>query len=171
METDKSNKLVWICVRTQPQRETFAQGHLARTGLEIYCPRHRRWVSHARRRELVMRPLFPNYLFAGSDRGLEALGHVRRTPGVASLAARDLAGAVVPDAVIACLRARESGSGFVELKQFRPGEAVKITGGPFQGVEAIFQEKRDDRRSSILLSLLGRQHSVGVFSADLESAA
>ncbi len=171
MATGTEHKSVWICVRTEPQRESFAQANLARTGLDLYCPRTRRWISHARRRELVARPLFPNYLFAGSAHGLEAMGHVRRTPGVAALAGRDLAAAIVPDAVIAGLRARKVDAGFIELEPFRPGDAVTIQGGPFQGFAAIFHEKQDDRRSSILLSLLGRQHSVGVFSADLASAA
>jgi transcription antitermination factor NusG len=171
MTTQIENKMIWICVRTELKRETFAQKNLARTGLDIYCPRYERWIAHARRRERVARPLFPNYLFAGSAGGLEAMGHARRTPGVASLAGRDLASAVVPEAVIAFLRARETSSGFVELARFVPGDAIKITGGPLQGCAAIFHERQDERRSSILLSLLGRQHAVDVYSADLESAA
>ena len=29
----------WVCVRTEPQREDWAEANLTRTGLDVYCPR------------------------------------------------------------------------------------------------------------------------------------
>ena len=162
----------WVCVRTEPQREDWAEANLTRTGLDVYCPRQERWISHARRRQLVARPLFPNYLFARSAHGLDAMGHVKRTPGVSSLAGRDLASSTVTDGVIAALRARETAAGFIDLAPAlcAPGTKIKITAGPFNGIEAIFREPRDDRRALILLSMLGKQHSVVVHTSLLECA-
>ena len=163
----------WVCVRTEPHREVLAESQLRQTGLEIYCPRYQRWISSGRRRQLVARPLFPNYIFARSVSGLDAMGHIKRTRGVSSLAGRDLASAIVPDLVIEGLRARETSAGIVELAadRFAAGETVKITVGPFEGFHAIFQEKQDDRRALIMLSLLGKSHSVSVLANFLEKAA
>ncbi|MBV8132901.1 MAG: transcriptional activator RfaH, partial [Alphaproteobacteria bacterium] len=58
----------WYAVFTQPHGETKAVEHLLRQGYFAYLPRYRTWVSHARRRQTVLRPLFPRYLFAGTDR-------------------------------------------------------------------------------------------------------
>jgi transcription antitermination factor NusG len=43
--------------------------------------------------------------------------------------------------------------------------------GPFADIAAIFAEKHDERRCRILLSMLGKQHSVLVLSNDLEKVA
>lgn len=166
-------KPTWVCVRSEPHREFFAEANLQRAHFEVYCPRHERVISHARKTALVLRPLFPNYLFVRSASGLIGLGEVRRAPGVSALAARDLASAVVPDAIIASLRARENGQGKVELDadRFFEGEAVRLARGPFADIAAIFAEKHDERRCRILLSMLGKQHSVLVPSKDLEKVA
>ena len=163
----------WVCVRSEPHREFFAEANLERAHFEVYCPRHERLISHARKTVLALRPLFPNYLFVRSASGLIGLGDVRRTPGVSALAARDLPSAVVPDAIIASLRAREDGRGKVELgaDRFVEGEAVRLARGPFADIAAIFAEKQGERRCRILLSMLGKQHSVLVLSKDLEKAA
>ena len=163
----------WICVRTEAHKEAFAEGNLRKAGLEVYCPRFERWISHARRRQLVLRPLFPNYLFVRSDVGLEGLGSVKRTPGVSTLAARDLASSTVPDAVIELVRAREDQSGAVvfAVERFKAGETVRVTAGPFTDFEAVFAEGHDERRCRILLSMLGKQHSVLVLSHFLEKAS
>ena len=167
------SKPQWVCVRSEPNREFFAEANLQRGKFEVYCPRYERMISHARKRVLVLRPLFPNYLFVRSVSGLFGLGDVKRTPGVCSLAARDLHSAVVPDSVIAGLRARENEYGKIQLgaDRFRVGEAVLLARGPFADIEAVFAEKHDERRCRILLSMLGKQHSVMVLLDDLEKVA
>ena len=127
-------KPTWVCVRSEPHPEFFAEANLQRADFEVYCPRHERLISHARKTALVLRPLFPNYLFVRSASGLIGLGAVRRTPGVSALAARDLPSAVVPDAIIASLRDRENGQGKVQLgaDRFFEGEAVRLAQEDFQ---------------------------------------
>ncbi len=160
-------------MRSEPNREFFAEANLKRSEFEVYCPRYERMISHARKRVLVLRPLFPNYLFVRSAMGLFGLGDVKRTPGVSSLAARDLHSALVPDTIIAGLRARENEYGKIQLgaDRFRAGEAVRLARGPFADIEAVFVEKHDERRCRILLSMLGKQHSVMVLSENLEKVA
>ena len=160
-------------MRSEPNREFFAEANLRRTKFEVYCPRYERLISHARKKVLVLRPLFPNYLFVRSAAGLVGLGDVKRTPGVSTLAARNLQSAVVPDAIIDALRAREDGYGKVQLgaDRFHVDEAVRLSRGPFAEIEAVFAEKHDERRCRILLSMLGKQHSVIVLSDVLEKVA
>ena len=171
MMSNQSNT-PWVCVRSEPHCESFAEANLQRAGFEVYCPRYERWISHARRRKMALRPLFPNYLFVRSSLGLDGMGPVKRTPGVSSLAARDLAAAVVPDAILEMVRARENEAGSVEFgtERFQKGEAVRVTAGAFTDFAAVFAETHDERRCRILLSMLGKQHSVLVLSHFLEKA-
>jgi len=163
----------WVCVRSEPNREFFAEANLQRANFVVYCPRYERLISHARKKALVLRPLFPNYLFVRSAAGFLGLGDVKRTPGVSALAARDLQSALVPDAIIAGLRARENEYGKIQLgaDRFRAGELVRLSRGPFAELEAVFAESHDERRCRILLSMLGKQHAVLVLSDDLEKVA
>jgi transcription antitermination factor NusG len=51
------------------------------------------------------------------------------------------------------------------------GQREGLARGPFADIAAIFAEKHDERRCRILLSMLGKQHSVLVLSNDLEKVA
>lgn len=167
------SKSAWVCVRTEVHREAIASENLRRSGLEVFYPRYQRWISSARRKQLVLRPLFPNYVFAKSADGIDRMGHVKRTPGVCGLAAHDLISAVVPDAVIDALRERQNAEGYFDLshQRFVRGEMVRLNAGPFVDLEAVFSERKDEHRSLILLSMLGKQHPIEVLSNFLDKVA
>src|ERR1700739_3786845 len=98
----------WYAVYTQPHAEAKAAKHLSRQGYSAYLPRYRTWVSHARRRRAVLRPLFPRYLFAGVDRTSMLGRPILSTIGVADVvrAGDDPTG--VPPEVLAAIREREA---------------------------------------------------------------
>jgi len=57
----------WYAVYTHPHAETKALEHLLRQGYSAYLPRYRTRVSHARRRQIVLRPQFFQDLKRGDD--------------------------------------------------------------------------------------------------------
>jgi len=64
----------------------------------------------------------------------------------------------VPDAVIDEIRSRERG-GLIELPKpprARPGDAVRILRGPFEGKLAVYAGMKPRARVEVLLGLLGR---------------
>ena len=75
----------WYAVYTQPHGETKALEHLLRQGYSAYLPRYRARISHARRHQTVLRPLFPRYLFAGIDRASMRWRPILSTVGVADV--------------------------------------------------------------------------------------
>jgi len=64
----------WYVVHTQPNGEGRADLNLCRQGFATYLPRYARRRRHARRQEVVKRPLFPRYLFVGLDLARDRLG-------------------------------------------------------------------------------------------------
>ena len=57
----------WYVVRSQPHAERRARENLERQGFDVWLPLCRRRRRHARKMEIVLRPLFPRYLFASID--------------------------------------------------------------------------------------------------------
>ena len=152
--------ICWYAVYTRPHAETKALEHLLRQGYQAYLPRYRTRVSHARRRQTVLRPLFPRYLFAGLDRAHDALAPDpvdRRRCRCRARRGRAGAGAVRH-------RRRDSRSGRTAgsfdrtstAQSLRLGELVRVTAGAFEDMVGRLVELRDQDRVVVLLDLLGR---------------
>src|SRR5215472_13998046 len=96
----------WYAVLTRPQAESAALANLLRQGYEAYLPRCRVRVSHARRRQIVLRPLFPRYLFAGIDRTSMRWRPILSTFGVTDVVRCGDEPAPVPIEVVSAIEER-----------------------------------------------------------------
>ena len=149
----------WYAVYTQPHGETKALEHLLRQGYSAYLPRYRTRVSHARRRQTVLRPLFPRYLFAGIDRASMRWRPILSTFGVADVVRAGDEPAPVPSEIVSAIREREAAGGFDRIspqQSLRLGELVRVTAGAFEDMVGMLVELRDQDRIVVLLELLGR---------------
>ena len=160
--------MYWACAQLQPQRDALALHFLRQAGFETYAPRLReRRTVHGRK--VIRTPLlFPAYAFVF----IRLQWHAARwAPGVIRLVMDGAAPARVPDAVIAEIRSREC-RGLIELPKAplaRPGDAVKILRGPFEGRLAIYAGMKPRARVEVLLSLLGSSQRV-MLAADAVEA-
>jgi transcriptional antiterminator RfaH len=149
----------WCVVYTQPHAEARAAEQLRRQGYEAYLPRYRTWIRHARRRQMVLRPLFPRYLFAGLDRSVMRWRPIASTAGVADIVRVGDEPAPVPAGIIAAIREREAGGDFDRTDprcELRLGERVRVTQGAFTEMVGRLVELRDQDRIVVLLEWLGR---------------
>ena len=165
--------MCWYVVHTRPAAEATAAEHLARQGYRTYLPRHRRWVRHARRRAVALRPLFPRYLFVGIDRAVMGWRPVRSTIGVADLVCSGDEPAAVPQTVIDALQAREREGAFDELAPLRrlaPGNPVRLSDGPLTDFAGRITAAAAHERVVILLDFLGRTVRAEVSGAAVEAA-
>ncbi|HUK60486.1 MAG TPA: transcriptional activator RfaH [Stellaceae bacterium] len=163
----------WYAVHTRPASEAKAAEHLRRQGYEAYLPRHRRFVCHARRRIAALRPLFPRYLFVGIDRERMAWRPVLSTVGVAGMVLGGGEPMAVPDGIVALLQERERMGAFDELQpalRLRPGDAVRLTEGPFAELVGRLAAASDDERVVVLLEFLGRTVEAEFAAAAVEAA-
>ena len=69
---------------------------------------------------------------------------------------------VVPEDLIRALQARtdETGCIFAEHRGLVPGQAVRVTDGPFHDLVGKFCDYSREERVVVLLSLLQREHRV-----------
>lgn len=151
--------ITWYAAYTQPNAEAKAVEHLARQGYSVYLPRYRRTVRHARRRALVLRPLFPRYLFVGLDRLTQRWRPIRSTVGVVGLVASGDEPVPVAEGIVDGLRRQESDGAFDLLspvQRLRAGDAVRVIEGPFVDLVGKLLGMADHERVFVLLELLGR---------------
>jgi transcriptional antiterminator RfaH len=151
--------ITWYVAYTQPNGEMRALEHLERQGYATYLPRYRRMVRHARRRALMLRPLFPRYLFVGLDRLTQRWRPIRSTCGVVGLVASGDEPVPVAAGILEGLRRQESDGAFDLLspvRRLRAGDAVRVTEGPFADLVGRLLGMADHERVFVLLELLGR---------------
>lgn len=149
----------WYAVYTQPHAEPKALEHLLRQGYPAYLPRYRTKVTHARRRQIVLRPLFPRYLFAAVDRATMPWRPILSTIGVTDIVRSGDAPLSVPGEVVTTIREKAEAGAFdrLEARQApRLGELVRVTAGAFEDMVGRLVELRDRDRVVVLLDLLGR---------------
>jgi transcriptional antiterminator RfaH len=163
----------WYVVQTQVHAESKAAAHLLRQGYEIYLPRYLKRRRHARRVENIAAPLFPRYLFVGFDLNAARWRSIQSTQGVSHLICNGNEPAQLQESVVAELRGREDGCGFIRLDQqplYAPGDKVRVTDGVFGDSFGLFEGMADRDRVAILLDMLGRKVRV-VFDRESVAAA
>jgi transcriptional antiterminator RfaH len=158
--------LRWYLVHTKPGCESIARLNLERQEYEVYFPQLVQPADVRNRgRERVI-ALFPRYLFVRVDESYQHLSPARGTVGVSSIVRFGDDYAVVPDNVVQELRARaDPASGLHRISTdlcLKRGMPVVLTGPPFEGLEAIFEDRAGTDRVVVLLNLLGREARVHV---------
>lgn len=151
----------WIVVNTQPHREFVALDNLTRQEFCSYCPLVRKSVRHARRTQIVLRPLFPSYLFVQLDPNLQRWSPILSTIGVRTLVRCGEQLSFLQNGFIDSLKAREI-DGVVAKPEipFRLGQQVRITNGAFDGIVATIVQMDEKDRVVVLMDLLNRQVKV-----------
>jgi transcriptional antiterminator RfaH len=152
----------WYVVRTKVGRETLAEEQLQRQAYPTYCPRLLAQCRRFGRRVRLITPLFPQYLFLQLNIGVQDLAPAKSTPGVLGLVRFGEEYAVMPQRIIDGLKAREHQGVRPAENPLKPQSHVRITGGPFFGLEGIFLNECAKDRVMVLLNLLGREQAVKI---------
>ena len=153
----------WYAVNTKSRQENLAERNIQRLGLETFCPQLKQDKVIRRRRQTVIRPLFPGYLFARFNLATHYRA-VNYAQGVRKIVTFGSTPEAVDEVIIESIKSRAR-DGFVTVQpsSFTPGQVVRIQEGPLQGLEAVFEmEMSDHQRVVILLRTLSYQARVVV---------
>jgi transcriptional antiterminator RfaH len=159
----------WYTLFTKPNAEYRVAAILQKQGLQTYLPEIKSFKAYQGR---VKRPFFPCYLFVKLD--LEALGllQVRWTPGLRRVVAFADRPVPLADEVIELIQRKVGevkASKGRPAHNFKPGETVRITAGPFQDMLAIFEGPTTPAmRVRVLLDILGQASRTQISMADIE---
>ena len=149
----------WFCLKAQPKHEHIAAATLRRTmGLETLAPRIRFRKATQRGSVWFVEAMFPGYLFTRCIYR-EAFRSVQSAPGVRGFVRFGDGVAGVESRVIADLQKLLVSEETVTFEpELEVGARVKITEGPFHGLEAVITQLLPAReRVKVLLNFLGRE--------------
>jgi transcriptional antiterminator RfaH len=152
----------WHVIQSKPRHEERVASQLReQAGLDVYFPQIEVFSPRGGERVKIVKPLFPNYLFARLLMPDE-WKLVTYTRGVARMVGDWKNAGWVDDTVMDAIRARENEKDrLIHYYHFQPSESVVVKSGPLKDLYGIFERYVDDRgRVRILLSLIGYQASV-----------
>lgn len=154
--------LQWYVVEAQPNSEGRAHENLGRQGFQSFFPRIRKIRSHARRKELVLAPLFPGYLFVRFDREIHQWRSINGTYGVRRLVASDpWRPQPMPASAMTVLFNRcEPESGCLAGEPLTPGTRVRFAKGALIDRLAVVESLEPAGRVRLLLEILGGSQEV-----------
>lgn len=164
-----SVELRWYAAYTCANHEKRVAAELHARTVEHFLPVYssiRRWKD---RRVVLDLPLFPGYVFVRLI--LRNRLRVLQIPSVVQLVGFNGKSAALPDEEMEILR-----SGLSQGLRARPhpflttGRRVRITGGPFAGLEGVLKTKRNSMRVVVSLNLIQRSIAVDVDIADVAPA-
>lgn len=165
----------WYLVYCKSKQELKAQQHLANQGLTSFVPQLKVEKLRAGKWQLISEPLFPRYLFLQIQQAEQLnLRAIRATRGIVDMVRFGNALAQVPADLIKMLTEKQL------LQQQQPvvhrlvkGEMVNVGSGLYAGLDAIFSGEDGEKRSMILIKLLGQwvQASVENTSLRLKNSA
>jgi transcriptional antiterminator RfaH len=163
----------WYLVYTKPRQEKVAAENLLRQKYEVYFPQLSIWRTRRGKRQSVIEPLFPRYLFIRLDSQSDNWAPIRSTLGVMSLVRFGTEPARVPDELVEYLRSRHNADGLHEWAQPKliVGERARVVSGPLAGYEGILIAKSSRDRVVILMDLVGGQVRAKLNPDQIEPAA
>jgi transcriptional antiterminator RfaH len=150
-------ELPWWVAHTRSRQEKALARYLLPLGIPFYVPQQEKQIRRKGRTLASYLPLFPGYVFL---RGTAA-------DRQAALRSRLLVGVLnVPDQgllqrELAELRLlQQSGARLVPYEEFQPGDAVRVTDGPFRGYSGVVI--RGQARLRLVVSITMLRKAVAV---------
>jgi transcription antitermination factor NusG len=129
----------WFAVFTNPNCEIRAQLDLEARGYRTFLPKLKKWVSHARTKRAVEKPLLSRYLFVEVDYPRQSFGEVKATNGVEALLSNGGMPQVIPRQFVeAFIRRYMQGEwNKVDGEKIPRGAHVRIVEGQFDDLLAV----------------------------------
>jgi len=161
----------WYALRAKPRKEDVVSRQAGDLGFEVFYPRMKVHTVNPRARQ--MRPYFPGYLFVHADIEQVGLSVFQWMPHSIGLVTFGGEPSTVPENLIHAIRQRVveiATAGGQVFDGLQTGDPVRITYGPFQGYEAIFDLRiPGSERVRVLLQFLNtRTVPIEVSAASIE---
>ena len=148
----------WYLLQTKPNAHRTACEHLRRQGFEVFLPL---MIKTAKKNDKFLdtiAPLFPGYLFMGSELDPIPWKSINGTRGVSKAVTLDGVYRPVSAYIIEGLQHRCDEHGvLIQLNDIVATDRVKIERGPFAEFVCTVEQIKDDQRAWVLIDLLQRQ--------------
>lgn len=146
----------WYLLFSKPRQETRAQMNLIQQGYSVFLPTLLVEKIASDRKIEIQEPLFPRYLFIRLDDVQSNWLPVRSTLGVSQLVRFGDKYCRVSDALVHGLMGAEQ-----QRRNFlTTGDTIRVTDGPFKGLEGIYQKADGCQRVLVLMQLFSKPQTL-----------
>jgi transcriptional antiterminator RfaH len=152
--------MTWYALQHKPAQGDRALNHLQNQDIACFYPKITVEKIRAGKRTKKLEPLFPGYLFVNLERTDPMWAKLRSTRGVLRIVGFANKPAPISDDVIQHIKA--SLECVAEQGGIKPGQAVQLNEGPFEGINAIFQAYDGEARAIVLINFMQKQQRVKV---------
>lgn len=154
------------CKRSEQERAVI---NLDRQGAECYYPQVVVEKIVRGKRCECYEPLFPSYIFVTFDPEQLSFTTVRSTRGVADFIRQGAMPQIVSEELVYNLMLNEDNDSYKDMFESLPqqGDKLILEQGEFKGLDAIYHEPDGEKRSFMLINLLGKQVKVSIENTDL----
>lgn len=164
--------LTYYAASVAPNGERRACDWLERAEYRPFVPSRIVQRTHAGRKTLVRRPVFPGYAFVGKAKHQSWHG-ILREPGVVSLVSAGAQPIVLPPWQMRLLAAADEFDGYEAPKaqaSFSVGQKVRLRGAMWDGLIGEIMRVPENRRIAVLLDARGKKLLLNV-DVDMLAAA
>lgn len=160
-------ELDWYAIYTKHQHEKVAAAALGGRGFEVFLPLYREVHKWKDRKQTVLLPLFPCYVFVRAV--LDQKVDILRTPGVYSLVGNGSSASRIPAQELDAIRIAVTNSRTIApYPLLREGDRVRVVSGALSGVEGILIRVKNRHRLVLSVQLLQRSAVVDVDIATIQ---
>ena len=152
--------MTWYALQHKPAQGDRALQHLQNQDIACFYPKISVEKIKGGKRSKKLEPLFPGYLFVNLEQTDPMWSKLRSTRGVLRIVGFANKTAPISDAVIQHIK--ESLDSVAEQGGIKPGQAVQLSEGPFEGINAIFQAYDGEERAIVLVNFMQKQQSIRV---------
>lgn len=152
--------MTWYALQHKPAQGDRALNHLQNQDIACFYPKITVEKIRAGKRTKKLEPLFPGYLFVNLEQTDPMWAKLRSTRGVLRIVGFANKPAPISDDVIQHVKA--SLESVAEQGGIKPGQAVQLNEGPFEGINAIFQAYDGEARAIVLINFMQKQQRVKV---------
>ncbi|WP_298448185.1 transcription/translation regulatory transformer protein RfaH [uncultured Marinobacter sp.] len=152
--------MTWYALQHKPAQGDRALAHLQNQDIACFYPKVQVEKIKAGKRTQKLEPLFPGYLFINLEQTDPAWAKLRSTRGVLRIVSFANKPAAIADGVIQHIK--DSLGSVVQQGGLKCGEAVQLSEGPFEGINAVFQAYDGEERAIVLISFMQKQQRVRV---------
>jgi transcriptional antiterminator RfaH len=152
--------MVWYVVQYKPLEGDRAFVNLSQQGIESFFPKITVQRIRNLKRTWVKEPLFKGYLFINMQMQDSLWSKIRSTRGVSRVVVFGGRPAALADPVMQEIQ--RTLDGVNNQDGLQKGQELKLEGGPFSGISAIFQSYDGNERAIVLITFMQKQQRVKV---------
>lgn len=158
----------WYLLQTKSNSHIIAQQHLKRQGFEIFTPLIIKTSKQRAKFVNNFKPLFPGYLFLGTELDHPPWKSINATRGVSKAITLDGQYRSISNEIIEGIKSRCDQNGVIKpVNEVSAGDTVRIGKGPFTDFICKVEKIADKERVWVLINILQQQIRAAVSQNDL----